>query len=92
MLSLARKMTDFYIVLIIITIIKSHPGVISSPGIPGEKSLKLKQIFPPAGWCLEMTVNGYVISSICLLPDCKRLFRLHLPRSESVKLIEILPC
>jgi len=39
-------------------IIKSHPRVISNPGIPGEKSLNLKQISPSRVLGIEMTVAG----------------------------------
>ena len=39
-------MTDFYKALIVKSIRKSHSGVISNPGIPGEKSLNWKQISP----------------------------------------------
>jgi len=44
---------------------KSHFGVISNPGIPGEKSLNLNQISPRI--LVEMTVAGYVIVSLCLI-------------------------
>jgi hypothetical protein len=37
---------------------KSYPGVISNPGIPGEKSLNLKQISPSRVLGIEMTVAG----------------------------------
>lgn len=41
----------------------SHLAVISNPGIPGEKSLNLKQISPRI--LVEMTVAGFVITSLC---------------------------
>ncbi len=40
-----------------------HLGVISHPGIPGEKSLNVKQISPRI--LVEMTVAGFVITSLC---------------------------
>ncbi len=48
---------------------ESYFGVISNPGIPGEKSLNLKQISPPAGWRVEMTGADFVITSLCLIKN-----------------------
>ena len=56
-------MTDFYKMLTMRAIKEPHHGVISNPGIPGEKSLNLKQISPRI--LVEMTVAGFVITSLC---------------------------
>jgi len=58
-------MTDFYKALIVKSIRKSHSGVISNPGIPGEKSLNWKQISPRT--LVEMTVVCFVITLLCLI-------------------------
>jgi len=60
-------MTGFYKVLTVRAIKEPNHGVISNPGIPGEKSRSLKQISPSLGLGIEMTVASFVITSLCLI-------------------------
>jgi hypothetical protein len=60
-------MTNFYKMLTVRAIKEPNHGVISNPGIPGEKSRNLKQISTSRGLGIQMTVASFVITSLCLI-------------------------